>query len=56
MEKIAVLAPMESASVKMTVKVKPGLRVSWRAANLRCWLKVPIEADPFPVPGLSSRA
>src|ERR1700733_11098992 len=35
MEKIAVFAPMESASVKITVTVKPGLRHNWRAANLR---------------------
>ena len=35
MEKIAVLAPIESASVRITVAVKPGLRRNWRAASLR---------------------
>jgi hypothetical protein len=35
MEKMAVFAPIESASVRMTVRVKPGFRQSWRIANLR---------------------
>jgi hypothetical protein len=37
-EKIAVLAPMESARVTTTTTVNPGLRPNWRAANLRCRL------------------
>jgi hypothetical protein len=44
MEKIAVFAPIESASVRMTVTVKPGLRRNWRMPNLRLCPSVPIEA------------
>src|SRR5258708_21436584 len=49
MEKIAVFAPMESASVRITVTVKPGLRRNWRAANLRFLPKASID-DPLGEP------
>src|SRR2546425_12179787 len=35
-EKMAVLAPIERASVTTTVSVKPGFRTNWRAGNVRC--------------------
>src|SRR5579863_3572504 len=38
-EKMAVLAPMERASVRMTVAVKPGLRASWR----RAWRRLRVD-------------
>jgi hypothetical protein len=40
-EKMAVLAPMERASVTVTVQVKAGLRLSWRTANLKNCIIVP---------------
>ncbi len=46
MEKIAVFAPMESASVRITVTVKPGLRHNCRTANLRFCPTVAIEVSP----------
>ena len=49
MEKMAVLAPMESASVRTTVKVKPGLSRSCRTADLRFWRKMPMDAPAFRV-------
>jgi hypothetical protein len=47
MEKMAVFAPMESAKVRITVAVKPGLRRNCRTANLKFCSSVPIEAQPF---------
>src|SRR5216683_4814357 len=46
MEKIAVFAPMESASVRITVTVKPGLRNNWRVANLRFCPNASIDDPP----------
>jgi hypothetical protein len=46
MEKIAVFAPMESAKVRITVPVKPGLRRNCRTANLRFCPSIPIEDHP----------
>ncbi|MGA7312535.1 MAG: hypothetical protein WBX22_01070 [Silvibacterium sp.] len=45
-EKIAVFAPIESASVRITVALKPGLRHDWRAANLRFCPKASIDDAP----------
>src|SRR5579862_7880909 len=45
-EKIAVLGPTESATVMMTIAVKPGLRLSCLAANLRYCPQFSIEHPP----------
>ena len=45
-EKIAVFAPMESASVRITVPVKAGVRHNCRTANLRFCPSIPIEDHP----------